>query len=187
MARKNEAHLAHITPQLRPLAVPVADLNPDPANARLHPERNLASIEASLRVYRQLKPLVVRREGMVVVTGNGTLAAAKRLGWTHIAVVLVDHDPITALGFSLADNRSAELATWDQALLGQLMAELDAAEVDLDPHWIEAELKQLQGVVPAFEPTSEDDQHDLDKLAPKFCPHCGMDIRQPPAREREAS
>lgn len=185
MARKNDPHanLDHIAAQLRPLAVAVAELNADPANARLHPDRNLAAIEASLRVYGQRKPLVVRREGMVVEAGNGTLEAAKRLGWTHVAVVLVDDDPITATGYAIADNRSAELAAWDEEALGRLLAELKDEEVDLDAlGWSDAELKQLIESVPAFEPTSQEDQHDLDKLAPKLCPHCGLDIRQPPKR-----
>ena len=185
MARKHDtpANLDHIADQLRPLAVPVAQLNADPANARLHPDRNLTAIEASLRVYGQRKPLVVRREGMVVEAGNGTLEAAKCLGWTHVAAVLVDDDPITATGYAIADNRSAELATWDEEALGRLLAELQAEEVDLDTlGWSDAELKQLIECVPAFEPTSEGDQHDLDKLAPKLCPHCGKDIREPPAR-----
>jgi ParB-like chromosome segregation protein Spo0J len=185
MARKNDpqAHLDHIAAQLRPLAVPVADLSADPANARLHPDRNLAAIEASLRVYGQRKPLVVRREGMVVEAGNGTLEAARRLGWTHVAAVLVDDDPITATGFAIADNRTAELAAWDEEALGRLLAELQAEEIDLDAlGWSDAELKQLIESVPAFEPTSDEDQHDLDKLSPKLCPHCGKDTREPPAR-----
>jgi site-specific DNA-methyltransferase (adenine-specific) len=188
-ARKNTPpDLSHIVEPLRPLAVPVADLNPDPANARVHPDRNLATITASLRVYGQRKPLVVRREGMVVEAGNGTLEAIKRLGWTHVAVVLVDDDPLTATGYSIADNRTSELAAWDEAILGRLLSELQAAEVDLAAQgWTDAELDRIVGAVPAFEPTSDDDQHDLDKLAPKLCPHCGRDIRQPPTRDREAS
>ncbi|MBX3465443.1 MAG: ParB N-terminal domain-containing protein [Planctomycetes bacterium] len=189
-ARKNTPpDLSHIVEPLRPLAVPVADLNPDPANARIHPDRNLATITASLRVYGQRKPLVVRREGMVVEAGNGTLEAIKRLGWTHVAVVLVDDDPLTATGYAIADNRTSELAAWDEAALGPLLAELKAAEeVDLEAlGWTDAELDRIFGAVPAFEPTSDDDQHDLDKLAPKLCPHCGRDIRQPPTLDREAS
>jgi hypothetical protein len=170
-------NLAHIAEPLRALAVAVADLRSDPANARLHPDRNLAAIEASLRTYGQRKPLVVRREGMVVEAGNGTLEAARRLGWTHVAAVLVDDDPITATGYSIADNRTAELAAWDEEALGRLLAELQAEEVDLDAlGWSDAELKQLLESVPAFEPTSEDDQHDLDKLAPRPCPWCGLCI-----------
>ena len=178
-----DAPLHHIAEQLQPLAVRVSDLTPDPANARRHPSRNLEAIKASLRLYGQRKPLVVRRHGLVVEAGNGTLEAAKALGWTHIAAVLVDDDPITATGFSIADNRTAELAVWDEEALSRLLTELQAEEVDLDAlGWTDAELSKLLGSVPAFEPTTADDQHDLDKLAPKPCPHCGKDLREPPAR-----
>ncbi len=181
-ARAPKPDLSHIAEPLRSLAVRVADLNPDPANARLHPDRNLATIVASLRVYGQRKPIVVRREGMVVEAGNGTLEAARRLGWTHLAVVLVDDDPVTATGYAIADNRTAELAAWDEQALGRLLADLEAADVALEAlGWTDAELKQLVEAVPAFEPTSEEDQHDLDKLKPIICPHCGKDVREPPA------
>ncbi len=175
------ALLSYIAESLRPLAVPLADLSPDPVNARLHPDRNLAAIEGSLRAYGQRKPVVVRKAGMVVEAGNGTLEAAKRLGWTHLAAVLVDDDPITATGYAIADNRAAELAAWDEEVLGRLLTELRAEEVDVEAlGWTDAELKALLDAVPAFEPTDEDDQHDLDKLAPKLCPHCGKDTREPP-------
>lgn len=175
--------LSHIADGLRPLAVALDRLTPDPANARRHPERNLGAVEASLRVYGQRKPVVVRRQGMVVEAGNGTLEAAKRLGWTHVAALLVDDDPITATGYAIADNRTAELAVWDEEALSRLLAELDDEEVDLSAlGWSDAELKQLLESVPAFEPTTPDEQHDLDKLAPKPCPHCGKDLREPPAR-----
>ena len=130
----------------------------------------------------QPKPLVVRRDGMIVEAGNGTLEAGKRLGWTHVAAVLVDDDPITATGFAIADNRTAELAAWDEEALGRLLAELQAEEIDLDAlGWTDAELDQVLGAVPAFEPATAEDQHDLDKLAPKLCTHCGKDTREPPA------
>jgi len=74
-----DAPFHHIAEQLQPLAVRVSDLTLDPANARRHPTRNLEAIKASLRFYGQRKPLVVRREGLVVEAGNGTLEAAKLL------------------------------------------------------------------------------------------------------------
>ena len=82
----------------------------DPANARKHPERNLEVIKSSLRDFGQRKPIIVRRDGMIVEAGNGTLAAAKALGWTQIAAVVVDDDALTATRFGIVDNRSAELA-----------------------------------------------------------------------------
>ena len=149
--------LSHIAEQLRPLAVPVADLVPDPANARSHPEKNLAAIQNSLRAYGQRKPLVVRREGMIVEAGNGTLACAKALGWTHVAAVVVDDDALTATGFSLADNRSGELAEWDDATLARLLVDLRDEDVVLDDlGWDDAEVDALLAEVAPEEPHGED-------------------------------
>jgi DNA modification methylase len=152
--------LSHIAEPLRGLAMPIASVALDPANARLHAERNLAAVGASLRVYGQRKPIVVRRAGMIVTAGNGTLEAAKRLGWTHIAAVVVDDDPITATGYAIADNRTAELATWDEAALGRLLKELKDEDINLDElGWSDDDLAalvdELEGA-PADEAGGED-------------------------------
>lgn len=124
--RKPEHHLSHITPDLRPLAVPIDGLEPDPANARTHGTDDLAALSGSLRQYGQRTPLVVNRESSIVLKGNGTLASARQLGWTHLAVVWVEDDPHTAAGYAIADNRTAELAGWDTDRLKELLAELDS-------------------------------------------------------------
>jgi DNA modification methylase len=118
------ADLSHIAEQLRPLAVPCAELVLDPANARRHPELNIEAIKGSLRVYGQRKPVVVNRRTGTIEAGNGTLEAALALGWSHLAAVYVDDDPMTAAGFSIADNRTAELAEWDRAALDKLLGEI---------------------------------------------------------------
>lgn len=143
-ARTGAPDLSYIAEPLRPLALAMSDLVSDPANARRHPERNLSSIEASLRTYGQRKPIVVRRGGMVVTAGNGTLEAARRLGWTHLAAVVVDDDPITATGYAISDNRTAELAEWDEEALGKLLTELRAEDVDLGSlGWSDEDLERL--------------------------------------------
>lgn len=136
MAKKTEVvttepDLSYIVEALRPLAVPVEELVPDPANARKHDDANLTAIRASLRVYGQRKPVVVNKRNGVVEAGNGTLAAAISLKWTHVAAVYVDDDPSTAAGFSIADNRSAELADWDTDALDKLLREIDTGDEDL--------------------------------------------------------
>lgn len=101
--------------------VELADLVHDPVNARQHPERNLQAIAASLKQFGQDQPLVVQRQGKIVRKGNGRMAAMRQMGWTKAAVVWVDDDNWQAVARALADNRSAELATWDNAVLGQLL------------------------------------------------------------------
>ncbi|MCE9636448.1 MAG: ParB N-terminal domain-containing protein [Planctomycetes bacterium] len=138
--------MTQILEALRPLAVPIASLSPDPANARTHDAKNLGAIQASLAKFGQRKPIVVQRQGMVVRAGNGTLAAAKALGWTEIAAVVVDESDIEATGYAIADNRTTDLSSFDDEVLGQLLAALDA-DPDFDATltgFTAAEIERLQ-------------------------------------------
>jgi hypothetical protein len=109
--------------QLIPMLVDRQQLAADPRNARAHDARSIKAIAESLDRFGQRKPIVVRRG--VVIAGNGQLAAAEALGWDRIAVVdgsdLSDTD---ATAFGIADNRTAELSTWDTDILKELMADL---------------------------------------------------------------
>lgn len=109
----------------------ISDLEFDPENARRHSTRNLNSIVTSLKTFGQRKPIVVR--GNTVIAGNGTLAAAMKLDWDTIDVVEVpdDWDDATAKAFALADNKSAELAEWDDRVLTDQLNEL-ADSFDLE-------------------------------------------------------
>jgi site-specific DNA-methyltransferase (adenine-specific) len=55
------------------------------------------------------------------------------LGWKNISVTVApeDWDADTAKAYALADNRSAELAEWDQTVLASQLVELDVAGWDL--------------------------------------------------------
>lgn len=121
-----------IHPSLASLAVPIASLVADPRNARLHSERNLRSIEDSLKAHGQRKPIVVQLPGRVVRAGNGTMEAAQRLGWTHLAAVMVEESDAEALAFAIRDNRTAELAEWNLEVLAEGMHTLADTGVELE-------------------------------------------------------
>jgi hypothetical protein len=146
---------AHIAKDLRKLVVPVSSLHPDPSNARKHGQRNLDAIKASLAAFGQRKPLVVQREGMIVRAGNGTLAAAQALGWDHIAAVVIDEDSSQAVQFAIADNRTAELAEWDDETLATLLDGMDEPTRDM----LAFDDKELAGLMRGLEPDEivEDD------------------------------
>jgi len=110
------------------LQLPINDLHADPANARRHPQRNLDALMTSLMRFGQQKPLVIDSNN-IVRAGNGTLAAAKALGWKEIACVRSDL-PVTELSaYAVADNRTAELAEWDPDLLQASLVGLDEADL----------------------------------------------------------
>lgn len=132
----------YIAEQLRPLAVPIDSVNPDAANARKHGEKNMAAIVASLSRFGQRAPIVVQRKGMVVRAGNGRLAAAKSLGWSHIAAVVVDDESVDAVAFAIADNRTAELAEWDKETLASLLDTLPEDDLGVTG-FDESDLKDL--------------------------------------------
>jgi len=114
---------------LLPLAQPIDGLTPDPDNARVHSDRNLDAIAASLRAYGQRKPIVAQRrdDGLVIRAGNGTVEAARRLGWSEVAALVLDEDDVTAAAYGLADNRTAELATWDEPTLARVLEGVSTA------------------------------------------------------------
>jgi DNA modification methylase len=104
--------------------LPIDEMHLDPANARTG--HDVKRIAASLTQYGQRKPLVVNKsEGGKIEAGNGTWQAAKSLGWTHVAAALVEDDPMTAVGYAIADNRTAELSQWDYEALQTLIGSLD--------------------------------------------------------------
>jgi|688.fasta_scaffold388444_2 DNA modification methylase len=110
--------------------VEVSTLLNDPANVRKHNERNLESIKASLARFGQQKPIVVGRDG-VVIAGNGTLAAARSLGWSMIDIVRSHLTGAEATAYAIADNRTAELAEWDEESLAQQLAALQIEDEEL--------------------------------------------------------
>jgi DNA modification methylase len=105
----------------------IAELTPDPQNARQHDDKNLKAIMSSLKEFGQRKPIVITEAG-VIVAGNGTVEAAKRLGWVDIEVVRVPSEWTDAQvkAFAIADNRTAELANWNQEVLTSQLLELEA-------------------------------------------------------------
>ena len=110
--------------------IPCADLHNDPANVRKHGDQNLAAIKASLVRFGQQKPIVVNQDG-VVVAGNGTLMAARALNWTTIKAIRTNLAGSEATAFAIADNRTAELAEWDESALHQQLAAIAIDDEEL--------------------------------------------------------
>jgi ParB-like chromosome segregation protein Spo0J len=110
--------------------VPIDSIHADPANVRRHPERNLDAIKASLARFGQVKPIVVDAKG-IVRAGNGTLEAARALGWDTIAVVRTGLKGSEATAYAIADNRTAELAEWDDIGLAETLRALQSEDFDL--------------------------------------------------------
>lgn len=111
-------------------SVDIGTLMPDPKNARRHSKKNIEAIKNSLTKFGQQKPVVISDKNQVIA-GNGTVVAAKELGWKTINVVKSDLDNKHQKAFAIADNRTAELAEWDTDILEQSLAELEIEGFDV--------------------------------------------------------
>lgn len=109
----------------------ISELKSDPNNARKHSSKNLDAIASSLEKFGQRKPIVVHNG--VVIAGNGTLEAAQKIGWHEIVVTEVpdNWDAETAKAYAIADNRTAELAEWDENVLVSQLLEMESDGWDL--------------------------------------------------------
>jgi DNA modification methylase len=103
------------------LAVPIGELVPYGRNAR---RGDVAAIAASLEHHGQYRPVVANRRTGEVLAGNHTLAAARQLGWSHIAASWVDVDADQAARIVLVDNKSNDAAGYDEALLAEILSDL---------------------------------------------------------------
>jgi len=104
---------------------PIEDLHPYPGNPR---RGDLEAIKQSLTTNGCYRPLVANRRTNEILAGNHTWLAAKELAWTEIPVSWVDVDAETAARIVLADNRSNDLATYDEEALAALLQELPELE-----------------------------------------------------------
>jgi len=159
----------NIVEGLRPLMSPIENVIHLPGNAR---RGDVEAISKSLNRFGQHKPIVVRRTGVderglpvgEILIGNHTTMAARRLGWDSIAVVWVDESMDVAKARALADNRTAELGTYDDDALAAMIADvLEADEALLeDASYTLDDLEALLGetAAPADLDGDEDDEEE---------------------------
>lgn len=143
---------------LKPLLVPIEELKHDSRQVRRHGERDLAQLRLSLEGHGQKKPVVVERSTGEVKAGNGTLEAARLLGWTHIAAVQSDDPAYLLRQYAIRDNRTAELSDWDPLPLLDELKDLEALGADLpDIGWLPDDLDDVERNAGAFDVDVTDD------------------------------
>ncbi len=115
---------------------PLARLQQYPGNPR---RGDVAAIAASLEANGQYRPVVVQKSTGYVLAGNHTVQAAESLGWSEVAAVVLDVDDDRAARIVLADNRTADLARYDDGALLHLLNDLDDLDgTGYDDHDLEA-------------------------------------------------
>lgn len=137
---------------------------------------NVDAIAESLQINGQYKPIIVNRgthtgRPFEILVGNHTVEAAKLIGLEELSAVLIDVDDEKARRIVLADNRTSDLATYDDAVLADLLAEADLegtgfTEADLDGLLVDP--------TPAERP-EEFPEYSEETPTQHSCPSCGYE------------
>lgn len=85
----------------------------------------------SLQRFGQQSPIVVDDQDQVI-KGNGTLEAAKRLGWTEIQIVRTDLSGDEAEAYAIADNKTGDLSEFNFEKLAGRLKHLEERGIDLE-------------------------------------------------------
>ena len=110
--------------------LPLEALSRSKRNARVHSARQVARIADSIAAFGFNVPVLVDEKGGVLA-GHGRVLAARRLGLKEVPTIMLDHlDEAERRAFMIADNRLAELASWDGVRLGLELKELKTLNLD---------------------------------------------------------
>jgi DNA modification methylase len=110
--------------------LPINTLTPDPNNTRVHSDRQIKMLAGSMKALGFNVPIIVDTVGHIIA-GHARLQAAQMSGLKEVPTICLDHLTETQLkAFRIADNRLAEMSSWDDSLLAAQLKAL--AEVNLD-------------------------------------------------------
>ena len=106
-------------------------VKPYEKNPRIIPEEAVERVAASIREFGFQQPIVVDKDGVIIV-GHTRLKAAEKLGLEKVPVVVADLSPEKARAYRLADNKTNEATSWDDDLLFSELTDIEADIADLD-------------------------------------------------------
>jgi len=135
-----------------------ADLIPYVNNARIHTEKQVSQIAASIQEFGFNNPILC--DGAKgVIAGHGRLMAAQKLKMDTVPVVELSHlSKAQKKAYILADNRLAELATWDDEML---QIEIEDIAKDLDITLMGFDLSDIKGM---GEDSNTETEIDMDAM-----------------------
>jgi hypothetical protein len=109
----------------------VEKLKPYERNSRSHSDEQIERIAQSMKVFGFTNPILIDGASGIIA-GHGRLAAAKKLGLEKVPVIQLDHfSEEQKRAYIIADNRLAELSTWNTEILNSELADLQDLGFDL--------------------------------------------------------
>ncbi len=118
---------------------PLERVSPYARNARQIPPQAIDKVAASIQEFGWRQPIVVDKDGVIIV-GHVRLLAARKLRLAEAPVHVADNlTPAQVRAYRLLDNRSHEETSWDLDLLGLELLDLQGMGIELELTGFDAE------------------------------------------------
>lgn len=146
----------------------IKDIQPYKNNAKKHDETQINNVAESIRQYGFVQPIVIDKDGVIVI-GHCRALAAKKLGMDKVPCVCVDDlTPEQVNALRLVDNKSNE-SDWDFEFLADELADLDLSDFDFD-FGIDTDAEESNVNIDDFFVDAEQKPKEPKRIQ---CPHCG--------------
>ena len=156
---------------------PIGSVRPHPRNPRKN-DAAVGTVAGLIQRFGFAAPIVCQASTRTILAGHTRLKAALSLGLQEVPVRFIDVDDAAALAYMLADNKSSELAEWDDEQVAAILSELDGADVDVAGlGWSDADVEAILNG--PSEPIGKEGAKEQDES--KFsdfehqCPKCGFE------------
>ena len=137
-----------------------ARLKPRARNPRTHTAKQIKQIAASIKEFGFINPVLIERADRIIA-GHGRVEAAKLIGMSDVPTVRVDHlSPAQIRAYVIADNKLAENAGWDRALLALELQEL-SVDLNFDVTVTGFETAEIDLLINDLNETSADDSDEV--------------------------
>ena len=123
--------------------IKASELTPNPNNAKLHPEAQVAQIMRSIKEYGMDDPIAVWGEDNMIIEGHGRLLACEKLGIEEVPIIRLDHlTDKQRRAYTLIHNQLTMNSGFD---VQKLTAELEAIGDNLIEYGFD--IKPFQGII----------------------------------------
>lgn len=102
--------------------MPLAALRKPERNVRMHTEKQLVELERSVRMFGQIRPIVVD-EALTILAGNGLYETLLRMGWEEGDVLQME---------GLTENQKKKLMLADNKIYGLGVDDLESFDIFLE-------------------------------------------------------
>ena len=136
MPKKSKPLVADLVPadapQLAVKYLPLRQITGYARNAKLHPQSQIDALKKSMQNFGFNNPILIDKSG-TIVAGHGRYEAARQLGMSTVPTISLGHlTDAQRQAYIVADNRIAEMGSYDEELLAAEIAKIAGFGIDVE-------------------------------------------------------